>query len=41
MLLAILKFNYNVDYVKSKKHTSTLRGKINVCSHYYDFRKEG
>ena len=30
MLLAILKFNYNVNYVKRKKHPSILRGKIDV-----------
>ena len=30
MLLVILKFNYNVNYVKRKKHTSILRGKIDV-----------
>ena len=30
MLSAILKFNYNVNYVKCKKHTSILRGKIDV-----------
>ena len=30
MLLAILKFNYNVNYVKRKKHTSILRGIIDV-----------
>ena len=30
MLLAILKFNYNVNYVKRKKHTSILRGKTDV-----------
>ena len=30
MLLAILKFNYNINYVKRKKHTSILRGKIDV-----------
>ena len=30
MLLAILRFNYDVNYVKRKKHTSILRGKIDV-----------
>ena len=30
MLLDILKFNYNVNYVKRKKHTSKLRGRIDV-----------
>ena len=30
MLLAILKFNYNVNYVKRKKHISVMRGKIDV-----------
>ena len=30
MLLAILKFNYNVNYVKHKMHNSILRGKIDV-----------
>ena len=30
MLLVILKFNYNVNYVKRKKDTSILRGKIDV-----------
>ena len=30
MLLAISKFNYNINYVKRKKHTSILRGKIDV-----------
>ena len=30
MLLAILRFNYNVSYVKRKKHISILRGKIDV-----------
>ena len=30
MLLAILKLNYNVNYVKRKKHTSILRGKIDM-----------
>ena len=30
MLLAILKFNYYVNYVKRKKHTSKQRGKIDV-----------
>ena len=30
MLLAIFKFNYNVNYVKRKKHSSILRGKIDV-----------
>ena len=30
MLEAILRFNYNVNYVKRKKHTSILRGKIDV-----------
>ena len=29
-LLAILKFNYDINYVKRKKHTSILRGKIDV-----------
>ena len=32
MLLAILRFNYNVNYVKRKKHTSILRGKIDVTN---------
>ena len=42
MLLAILKFNYNVNYVERKKHTSILRGKIYVHdSHYYVLGKEG
>ena len=30
MLLAILKFNYNINYVKRKKRTSILRSKIDV-----------
>ena len=30
LLLAILKFNYDINYVKRKKHTSILRGKIDV-----------
>ena len=30
MLLAIWKFNYNVNYVKLKKHTSILKSKIDV-----------
>ena len=30
MLLAMLKFNYNVNYVKRKKHTSILRSKTDV-----------
>ena len=30
MLLAIVKFNYKVNYVKRKKHASILRGKIDV-----------
>ena len=30
MLLVILKRNYNVNYVKRKKHTSILRGEIDV-----------
>ena len=30
MLLAIFKFNYNVNYIKRKKHSSILRGKIDV-----------
>ena len=30
VLLAILKFNYNVNYVKHKKRTSILRSKIDV-----------
>ena len=30
MLLAILKFNYNVNSVKRKKRTSILRSKIDV-----------
>ena len=30
MLLAILKFNYSVNYVKRKKHISILRSKIDV-----------
>ena len=40
MLLAILKFNYNLNYVKRKKHTSILRG-LMYDSHYYVFGKEG
>ena len=37
MVLAIIRFNYNVNYVKRKKHTFILRGNlIDVCvSHYY------
>ena len=30
MLLAILKFNYDINHIKRKKHTSILRGKIDV-----------
>ena len=30
LFLDILRFNYNKNYVKRKKHTSILRGKINV-----------
>ena len=30
MIFAILKFNYNVNYVKRKKPTSILRSKIDV-----------
>ena len=30
MLLAILKFNYNVNSIKCKKRTSILRSKIDV-----------
>ena len=41
MLLAILKFNYNVNYVKRKKCTSILRGKIDVWRAYYVLGKEG
>ena len=41
IFLAIFKFNYNVNYVKRKKHTSILRGKIDVWLHYYVFGKEG
>ena len=39
MLLAILRFNYNVNYVKRKKHTSILRGKIDVWLTLLCFRK--
>ena len=44
MLLAILKFNYNVNYINVKKHTFILRGKLMCDSHYHDyyiFGKEG
>ena len=41
MLLAILKFNYNVNYVKRKKHTSILRGKIDVWLTLLCFRIGG
>ena len=30
MLLAVLKFNYHINYVIRKKHTSVLRGKIDM-----------
>ena len=30
ILLAILKFNYDIYYIKRKKHTSIMRGKIDV-----------
>ena len=30
MLFSQSKFNYNVNYVKRKKHTSILRGKLDV-----------
>ena len=40
MLLAIFKFNYNVNYVKRKKHTSILRGKIDMWLKLL-FRKGG
>ena len=30
MLLAILKFNHDINHIKLKKHTSILRGKIDV-----------
>ena len=39
MLLAILKFNFNVNYVKRKKHTLIMRGKIDVW--LYVLGKEG
>ena len=41
MLLDILRFNYNENYVKRKKHTSILRGKMMCDSHYYVLGKEG
>ena len=40
MLLAIFKFNYDVNYVKRKKHSSILRGKIDVFVSYV-LGKEG
>ena len=39
MLLVILRFNYSVNYVKRKKHTSILRGKIDVWLTLLCFRK--
>ena len=39
MLLAILNFNYNVNYVKRKKHISILRGVM--CDSHYVLRKKG
>ena len=41
MLLAILKFNYNVNYVKRKEHTSIPRGKIDVWLTLLCFWKGG
>ena len=42
MLLAILKFNYNVNYVKRKKHTFIYwEVKLMCDSHYYVLGKEG
>ena len=41
MLLAISKFNYNVYYVKRKKHTSILRGELTCDSHDYVLEKRG
>ena len=39
MLLAILNFNYNVNYVKRKKHISILRGV--TCDSHYVLGKKG
>ena len=39
MLSAILEFNYNANYVKRKKHTFILRGKIGVWLTLLCFRK--
>ena len=41
MLLAILRFNYNVNYVKRKKHNQYWEVKLMCDSHYYVLRKEG
>ena len=41
MLLTILKFNCIVNYVKRKKHTSILRGKIDVLLTLLSFWKGG
>ena len=39
ILLAILNFNYNVNYVKRKNHTSILRGMM--CDSHYVLGKKG
>ena len=41
MFLTILRFNHNVNYVKRKKHTSILRGAIDVWLTLLCFRKGG
>ena len=41
IILAISKFNYNVYYVKRKKHTSILRGELTCDSHDYVLEKRG